>query len=307
MVPCPLDARPPPTDLGPRAWPAATAGRAVPGTCPPWTRSSPRTAARSSTGTPALSAARPDELVAAVAGGLTGARRPPAADAVAWQVPNSLAAAVLPRACWRIGAVAAPVLHSFGAADVEAALGQIDPALVLELAPDTISDPVALVGAVWRRARRRRDLSRPILRRRPGPVHLRLDGDTQGGAAHATRPELEGRADGPGARPRVRGCGAHAGADGPHLGPAQRRARAGRGGDALGPRPPLRPRAGPRPGGARADLVPRRSADLLHRHGTCAGARARPSTCRRSGSSRAAAPPSRRPSSTTPRARSTAG
>ena len=56
------------------------------------------------------------------------------------------------------------------------------------------------------------------------------------------------------------GCGAHAGADGPHLGPAQRRPGAGRGRDALGPRPPLRPRAGPRPGGARADLVPRRPA-----------------------------------------------
>ena len=32
--------------------------------------------------------------------------------------------------------------------------------------------------------------------------------------------------------------------------------------------PPLRSRAGPRAGGARADLVPRRSAHLLHRHGT---------------------------------------
>jgi acyl-coenzyme A synthetase/AMP-(fatty) acid ligase len=40
--------------------------------------------------------------------------------------------------------VAAPVLHSFGAADVEGALAQIDPALVLELGPDVISDPVAL-------------------------------------------------------------------------------------------------------------------------------------------------------------------
>ncbi len=94
-----------------------------------------------------LSAAQAAALVAAVAGGLRerGVAR---GDAVAWQVPNSLAAAVLPRACWRVGAVAAPVLHSFGAADVEGALGQIDPALVLELAPDTISDPAALVHAV---------------------------------------------------------------------------------------------------------------------------------------------------------------
>ena len=68
-----------------------------------------------------------EDLVARVAGGLRarGVRR---GDAVAWQVPNSLAAAVLTRACWRIGAVAAPVLHSFGRADVERALAQIDPA-----------------------------------------------------------------------------------------------------------------------------------------------------------------------------------
>jgi len=94
-----------------------------------------------------LSAPEADALVADVAGGLRerGVRR---GDAVAWQVPNSLAATVLTRACWRLGAVAAPLLHSFGAGDVEAALGQIDPALVLELAPDAISDPAALAGAL---------------------------------------------------------------------------------------------------------------------------------------------------------------
>ncbi len=94
-----------------------------------------------------LSAHQANELVAAVAGGLRerGVTR---GDAVAWQVPNSLAAAVLTRACWRIGAVAAPVLHSFGAADVAGALGQIDPALVVELTPDAISDPAALADAL---------------------------------------------------------------------------------------------------------------------------------------------------------------
>jgi len=94
-----------------------------------------------------LSAPEADALVADVAGGLRerGVRR---GDAVAWQGPNSLAATVLTRACWRLGAVAAPLLHSFGAGDVEAALGQIDPALVLELAPDAISDPAALAGAL---------------------------------------------------------------------------------------------------------------------------------------------------------------
>ena len=94
-----------------------------------------------------LSAGQADALVATVAGGLRqrGVRR---GEAVAWQVPNSLAATVLTRACWRIGAVAAPVLHSFGAADVEAALGQIDPALVLELGTEAFSDPAALADAV---------------------------------------------------------------------------------------------------------------------------------------------------------------
>jgi len=94
-----------------------------------------------------LTASQADALVAAVAGGLRerGADR---GAAVAWQVPNSLAAAVLTRACWRIGAVAAPLLHSFGTADVEAALGQIDPALVVELPPEALSDPAALAGTL---------------------------------------------------------------------------------------------------------------------------------------------------------------
>ena len=94
-----------------------------------------------------LSASQADSLVAAVAGGLR-ARGVTRGDAVAWQVPNSLAAAVLTRACWRIGAVAAPLLHSFGEGDVAAALGQIDPALVVELAPDSLSDPAALADAL---------------------------------------------------------------------------------------------------------------------------------------------------------------
>jgi cyclohexanecarboxylate-CoA ligase len=98
-------------------------------------------------GSTRLSAGEAAALVAVVAGGLRarGVRR---GQAVAWQVPNSLAAAVLTRACWRIGAVAAPVLHSFGSADVAAALGQIDPALVLEIEQDAFSDPAALAAAV---------------------------------------------------------------------------------------------------------------------------------------------------------------
>jgi cyclohexanecarboxylate-CoA ligase len=94
-----------------------------------------------------LSAAQADALVAAVAGGLTE-RGVTKGAAVSWQVPNSVAAAVLTRACWRLGAVAAPLLHSFGAAEVEGALAQIDPALVLELGPEVISDPAALADTL---------------------------------------------------------------------------------------------------------------------------------------------------------------
>ena len=90
-----------------------------------------------------LSPGAMNDLVGRVAGGLA-ARGVGAGDAVAWQLPNSLAAAVLPRACWRLGAVAAPVLHSFGSADVEAALSQIEPALTVELEAESISDPVRL-------------------------------------------------------------------------------------------------------------------------------------------------------------------
>ena len=90
-----------------------------------------------------LDAGAMDGLVARVAGGLRarGVRR---GESVAWQLPNCLAAAVLTRACWRIGAVAAPVLHSFGSADVGRALAQIEPALTLEVGAAALSDPAAL-------------------------------------------------------------------------------------------------------------------------------------------------------------------
>jgi cyclohexanecarboxylate-CoA ligase len=94
-----------------------------------------------------LSAEEMDSLVASVAGGLRarGVRR---GEAVAWQLPNSLAASVLSRACWRIGAVAAPLLHSFGPAEVLGALAQIEPALSVELPVDALADPAAISAAV---------------------------------------------------------------------------------------------------------------------------------------------------------------
>ena len=91
-----------------------------------------------------LTSASVNDVVARVAGGLRrqGVRK---GDTVAWQLPNSLAAAVLTRACWRIGAVAAPVLHTFGVSEVAAALGQVHPTLTVELDTGVLSDPTAIV------------------------------------------------------------------------------------------------------------------------------------------------------------------
>ena len=70
-----------------------------------------------STGTPL------DDMVARVAGGLraAGVRR---GDVVAWQAPNWHEVVVLYRAAWRLGAVAAPIHHLAGEADVEQMLAR---------------------------------------------------------------------------------------------------------------------------------------------------------------------------------------
>jgi cyclohexanecarboxylate-CoA ligase len=70
------------------------------------------------------------EHVARVAGGLraAGVR---AGDAVSWQSPNRDEVDVLYRACWRLGAVAAPVHHLMGATDVAGVLEAVRPAFVV--------------------------------------------------------------------------------------------------------------------------------------------------------------------------------
>ncbi|MGH9017020.1 MAG: class I adenylate-forming enzyme family protein [Acidimicrobiales bacterium] len=80
-----------------------------------------------------LDGAAVETAVGALAGRLRGAgvRR---GDVVAWQLPNSACAVVLYRACWRLGAVAAPLHHRLGAGEVVGALAQVAPALV-------VSDP----------------------------------------------------------------------------------------------------------------------------------------------------------------------
>ena len=69
----------------------------------------------------------------AVAGGLqaAGVRR---GDVVTWQLPNWWEALVLFRACWRCGAVAAPIHHQVGSAEVARVLDDLDPAVALSAA-----------------------------------------------------------------------------------------------------------------------------------------------------------------------------
>jgi len=63
-------------------------------------------------------------------------------DVVAWQLPNGAPAVVLYRACWRLGAVAAPLHHRLGAAEVAGALAQVSPVLVIA-SPDLPAADVA--------------------------------------------------------------------------------------------------------------------------------------------------------------------
>jgi cyclohexanecarboxylate-CoA ligase len=75
---------------------------------------------------------RPDDglepRVASIAGGLAAAGVEPGA-VVSWQLPNGLDAIALFRACWRLGAVAAPIHHLAGPADVAALRGRLGSAV----------------------------------------------------------------------------------------------------------------------------------------------------------------------------------
>jgi acyl-CoA synthetase (AMP-forming)/AMP-acid ligase II len=80
-----------------------------------------------------LDAAEVEAAIAELAGRLAacGVRR---GDVVSWQLPNGAPALLLYRACWRLGAVAAPLHHRLGGAEVEAALDQVHPVLVIAAA-----------------------------------------------------------------------------------------------------------------------------------------------------------------------------
>lgn len=71
------------------------------------------------------------ERVARVAGGLRR-RGVGSGDVVAWQSPNRDEVALLCRAAWRLGAVAAPVHHQLGPAEVRARLAALDPRTIVE-------------------------------------------------------------------------------------------------------------------------------------------------------------------------------
>jgi cyclohexanecarboxylate-CoA ligase len=94
-----------------------------------------------------LEATAVEHCIAALAGRLaaTGVRR---GDVVSWQLPNGAPALLLYRACWRLGAVAAPLHHRLGGAEAAAALDQVQPALVLATTGMPAADrPGALVPA----------------------------------------------------------------------------------------------------------------------------------------------------------------
>ncbi len=77
-----------------------------------------------------LDAGELERRIAAAAGGLVarGVRR---GSIVTWQLPNWWEAIVLYRACWRCGAVAAPIHHQVGAAEVERMLVDLEPVVAL--------------------------------------------------------------------------------------------------------------------------------------------------------------------------------
>ncbi len=109
--------------------------------------SSPRPAAAPAVvdGDVAITAGRLDQLVASVAGGLRalGVRR---GDVVSWQLPNWWEALVLFRACWRCGAVAAPIHHQVGGAEVARVVADLGPAVALSAGGLPLAGLVGAIG-----------------------------------------------------------------------------------------------------------------------------------------------------------------
>jgi cyclohexanecarboxylate-CoA ligase len=89
-----------------------------------------RTTVRVVDGTRRIEGAALHEAIDRTVAWLTAAGAGPR-DVVSWQLPNGLESYLLYRACWRMGAVAAPVHRSAGRADVDAALRQAAPQVLI--------------------------------------------------------------------------------------------------------------------------------------------------------------------------------
>ena len=105
-----------------------------------------------------IDAAGLEDLVGSVAGGMRtrGIRR---GSVVTWQLPNWWEALVLFRACWRCGAVAAPIHHQIGAAEVARVLADLEPAMAFGTPGLPLADLVDAIG-VRNEDRRFEDLIR---------------------------------------------------------------------------------------------------------------------------------------------------
>ena len=155
-------------------------------------------------------------------------------DIVTWQLPNWWEALVLFRACWRCGAVAAPIHHQVGAAEVARVLADLETGA----GPEHARPPPGRSGRRHRGAQgdaRFDDLvgGRPLpvgggpgVGHRCRAVHLGIDREPQGGAPHPPGPGLQGPVHDPGPRAHQRRRGSDAVALGPRVRPAQRRAGA---------------------------------------------------------------------------------
>jgi cyclohexanecarboxylate-CoA ligase len=86
-----------------------------------------------------------EQLVSGLAGGLRsmGVRR---GDVVTWQMPNWWEAVVLYRACWRCGALAAPLHHQFGAAEVDYMVDLLEPAVAFSSSALPLAERAGAIG-----------------------------------------------------------------------------------------------------------------------------------------------------------------
>jgi acyl-CoA synthetase (AMP-forming)/AMP-acid ligase II len=130
-----------------------------------------------------LDGAELDARVAALAGGLraAGVRK---RDVVAWQAPNWYEVVLLYRACWRLGAIAGPVHHQAGPADVDAMLKVLEPKVWL--GPDDLRGPAATFPKL---ADGRHPVTRSVARPSDVAVVLFTSGSTGGpkAALHTQR------------------------------------------------------------------------------------------------------------------------